>query len=641
MVTDPIITTFATTTFTKMLGNLAASYITKPDRKIGSSEAEIQTDFRDHLKNTFEKCTKIKTILNTNVPAETLSIYVDQRFRFEDEEIDQYDFVSKIKKGGAYIISGTGGGGKSMFMRYLWLSLFEDPAGRIPFFLELRNLNRFTHQVFEDFIYHSIIRSGSNISQKNFHQALKNGDFVLFLDGFDEINFERRTHFEEMIIDLQEQNPEITIVVTSRPDERFSGWTQFSVVDVLPLSLGQTKNLIKRAPYDEDQKKFFLSRLDKIYKQYTDFLSNPLLAYMMLVTFAFNPDIPNKMFPFYEQAFEALYHRHDLTKGYRRKFHCEIEKQKFIRLLSFFCLKSYYDQNYEFTIFDLSEIIDDVKKIEKIEVNTNDFIKDLIESVCIIKLEGLTYTFTHRSFQEYFAAYCISRVAIRNVDHIFSEFSNRYSDSVLKMVYDINADVLREKYIIPNARKYSKFIDRKSDRGIYESFAERCGAVFTVRVFEEKYRKGRPSSIPLDELEDSISISLSLSGEMQSFYENICRIRSGSDSAIENQPGDRQLDDVRFAKFLVQKFQKLIPFECNISTENNLKKVTIFHYSMRGRQKFDKEKFLEFDQKEILREFHKTRMHRYLIEESKRFISSVREERDAYHNVSSAFSDLF
>ena len=37
------------------------------------------------------------------------------------------------------------------------------------------------------------------------------------------------------------------------------------------------------------------------------------------------------------------------------------------------------------------------------------FLRDLLKSVCVMQIEGVEYTFTHRSFQEYFAAYFISR----------------------------------------------------------------------------------------------------------------------------------------------------------------------------------------------------------------------------------------
>lgn len=630
MAVEGLLQTIALQGFSGMLGNLASSYVDQRNRKIIASKEEIKTDLMDHVNNTFLKCTKVKTILNTNTPANTLEIYVDQRFRHDNKTVDQYDLVERIKKGGAYVITGTGGGGKSMFMRYLWLSFFENPLGRIPFFLELRNLNRLTHENFEDFIYHSIIKAGSRISQSNFREALKGGEFVLFLDGFDEINFDRRDAIQSMILDLQEHNPSLTIVVTSRPDERFIGWPQFDVIDVLPLTLKQTTTLIERAPYDDEQKALFLYKLKSLYEIHKDFLSNPLLAYMMLVTFSFNPDIPHKMFLFYEQAFEALYHRHDLTKSYRRKFHSDLSKQDFIRLVSFFCLKTYYDQDFEFNHDSIVKSIDEVKEIESINVDSEKFLKDMIESVCLLKIEGLTYTFTHRSFQEYLSAYCIARVAIRNVEKIFSIFSRRYSDSVMTMVYDINPDLFREKYIIPLAKKYESFISRKTNRRIYESFAERTGATFFIRYNRRPAKKN-----PRMERHRDFTIHLGYDGEMESFYQNIRKLFIPS-----NLSKDRSSLDELMLNELIKKYGQYFPIEFAFTVKEGTIDVSCGRPTVGGTADIC-HNTIPINKNECIALFRRSGMYEFLCDEAAAFISRVKEETAAYKKVSTAFNSLF
>jgi hypothetical protein len=44
------------------------------------------------------------------------------------------------------------------------------------------------------------------------------------------------------------------------------------------------------------------------------------------------------------------------------------------------------------------------KKLTDISVNENDFIRDITTSTSLMILEGNTYRFAHRSFQEYFCA---------------------------------------------------------------------------------------------------------------------------------------------------------------------------------------------------------------------------------------------
>lgn len=472
--------------FGGLLTNLATTYIQGKNRKLSATTEVLKRDLGDHLDVTFQKCMNVKTILNGDVTSNTLQIYVDQYFKLSGNTIDQYTMIESIRSGESVIIIGEGGGGKSMFMRYLWLSYFEKSDGKIPFFLELRNLNHLSHERLSDFVFHSIIKSGSTIRQVEFNESVKAGEFVLFLDGFDEINFEQRDKVQRMILDLREQNPKLTIVVTSRSDERFIGWDGFLQAKVQPLKQTESKLLIERADYSPDLKRKFLAKFEILFEQHKDFLSNPLLAYMMLVTFSYNPDIPRRMFLFYEQSFEALYHRHDLSKGYKRKFHCNLDKYDFIRIVSYFCLKTYYDEDVEFTKMELFEAIEAVKKIESASISSEALINDLVQSVCLLKIEGLTYTFTHRSFQEYFAAYCISRVASRNIDQLFSRFSQRYSDRVLPMVSDINPELFREKFLLPNRDKFSDFFLPQGDVDAAYSLASFIGAEFRVSAINTR-----------------------------------------------------------------------------------------------------------------------------------------------------------
>lgn len=178
--------------FGGLLANLLTKYVSNESRSIKKDVNEIRQSLDAHLEATFIKCTKVKTILNGDKTADTLSIYVDQNFKFDGQEIDQYEFIDHIRDGNSTIIQGVGGGGKSMFIRYLWLSYFEKSDGKIPLLIELRNLNKFSHDSMEDFIFYSIVKIGTKVTQGEVNGGLSRGEFVIFLDGFDEVNFDRR-----------------------------------------------------------------------------------------------------------------------------------------------------------------------------------------------------------------------------------------------------------------------------------------------------------------------------------------------------------------------------------------------------------------------------------------------------------------
>jgi ATPase subunit of ABC transporter with duplicated ATPase domains len=133
--------TVATKTFAGLAADLAKMVLREAAAPLRRTYEAITTNFEPHLQATFIKCTKIKTLLNREAPVELLSQYVNLKFSSDHKNFDDYDVISKIRREHRVVISGTAGTGKTIFMKYLWLSLFEDSQGRIPVFIELRRLN--------------------------------------------------------------------------------------------------------------------------------------------------------------------------------------------------------------------------------------------------------------------------------------------------------------------------------------------------------------------------------------------------------------------------------------------------------------------------------------------------------------------
>ena len=80
--------------------------------------------------------------------------------------------------------------------------------------------------------------------------------------------------------------------------------------------------------------------------------------------------------------------------------------EDFKLIFAYFCLKSYFAGDTEFTEVKLRQYIELCKaKFPNISFKTDDFLTDLTQSVCMLVKEGINYRFTHRSFQEYFAAW--------------------------------------------------------------------------------------------------------------------------------------------------------------------------------------------------------------------------------------------
>jgi hypothetical protein len=175
----------------------------------------------------------------------------------------------------------------------------------------------------------------------------------------------------------------------------------------------------------------------------------------MLMTFDQFAHIPDKIHIFYEQAFETLFFRHDASKqsAFRRKMYTDIAINDFKNCLSAISVSSYNKEKYLFTESEILDYIRTAMKFEKMDVDVRGYLRDLLESVCILQRDGLFITFSHRSFQEYFAASFIARSPSIPIAPLLDRFSDRISDSVIAMAFDMNRPLVERDWVLPKIKE--------------------------------------------------------------------------------------------------------------------------------------------------------------------------------------------
>ena len=544
----------------ELVDKLANNFIDRAIAKNQDKAKIVATNLAPHIDATFNKCRTIKTLLNPNSPSEFLEIYSTQRFHCNGTNFDHYSLVETfVSDNQNFILTGTGGSGKSMFTRYLWLSLFGNSNGRYPLYIELRHLNILSSDNLLSYIFHTVISGSSHVNDDDFYSFFLNGDFILILDGFDEVSHQIRDSVQRQIMALVENYPKTKVFLTSRPDGRFQSWTTFHVVNVLPQTKEDVLELVSKSDFDADVKKSFSSQIEKgtLFRKHNSFLTNPLLSSMMLLTYSHNFDIPDKMHLFYQQAYNALYQRHDNLKpgGFKRDFHCKISEDSFKRTFAYFCLLSYYDQVFSFDRDKAIRYISLAIKAENLDIDAGKFLDDLCESVCMLTIEGLEYTFSHRSFQEYFAAYCLAYVTQKSFAAFCIRFSKRINDQALILLSDMNPELIRRSYIIPTSDQFRKELQIEKSRKSVERFYESCGKIFriTFRKIKDNTSKngktvrGRETAL-IDltgnsQLYDFVSLLERLAGKNEvEMAEKLERMRRDENSSINIR------DLLRFAK---------------------------------------------------------------------------------------------
>jgi len=185
----------------------------------------------------------------------------------------------------------------------------------------------------------------------------------------------------------------------------------------------------------------------------------------MLLTFNNNAAIPDKLNDFYDQAFATLFNMHDATKdAYVRDIRTQLGCEDFKLVFSYICFKSYFSSEYEFTELRIREYISMAKeKYSTFRFTVDEFLDDLISSVCMIVKDGLNYHFAHRSFQEYFAAWYTCKLTdniqsklLSNwlkesdtaiTDSYFTMLFNMQSEKVNKIIFSPILGQIKKKYV--------------------------------------------------------------------------------------------------------------------------------------------------------------------------------------------------
>lgn len=458
--------------YTELAGDLIARTATglfsviAENAKNATDAARLKfTDvFRKYLDTSMEKYGKIKTLLYRDTPVPLYSIYVPLDLKSAKITINNAGINDVLKFAKHVIVTGTGGGGKSTLMRHLFLDAIKHGM-QIPVFVELRNLNESDRSLAEE-VFETLKRFGFPLDRPAFDRALSAGCFVLFFDGFDEVLQDKRKSIRDEILNIAVQFDKNAIVVSSRPDEDFVSWSGFSELGVRPLNKHQAIELIDRINYDVDVKAKFLKDLQAtLFDQHKSFASIPLLLTIMLMTYANNAEVPAKRHLFYSQAFDTLWNHHDAIKGaFRRERYTSLAMDDFVHILSHLCAQTYLAQEFTFTRNQLIDYISRARRAVGISFSDDAFLQDLTTSICFIIQDGLLYTFSHRSFQEYYTAVFLSRIPAASRSKMWSTLLSRgVHELVLSMLIEISPQLVEEEFLIPSLSELKKELEIVGD----------------------------------------------------------------------------------------------------------------------------------------------------------------------------------
>lgn len=475
---------------------------------------KLKMAYKSYLSKTREKYSKSKSFFIRNESIDLYSYYIPTGIQCGKHSISMPKFSSCTSESNRIIITGTGGSGKSVLMRHLFLDCISQ-KNYVPIMIELRDLNTGVMSL-DEIVIEMLEMYGFETSAEYVSKAKAEGHFCFFFDGYDEVNHTIRKKLIKQISKLSNKYSDCPIFISSRPDEVFNGIEDFRIYRVLPLDLESASSLVKKLPFDAGVKeKFSNALLEGLFEKHKSFLSNPLLLSIMLLTYGENAEIPSKLSIFYNQAFEALFQRHDANKGgYNRDRSTSLDIQDFSRVFSLFSLQTYEKRAFKMPRTDCLEYISKAGGNLKEKFSSEDYLSDLLSAACLLIEDGLEIAYSHRSFQEYFVALHISLAAPDIQDQLVNRYwKNMTSDNVIYLLSEINPELIERVLIIPKLESLFREIKVKNKVGITHA------AKYLKKVYKSLNIDEENLSASMDGIDANVSAIVHLAIHQSGLYE--------------------------------------------------------------------------------------------------------------------------
>ena len=262
------------------------------DSRLGSRVVDTLLD--TYLKRLLRRISGITTIVFPQQVLPLTAIYepltLSEKFSDERQEPSRFS-VAALDNGRSCVIVDSAGMGKSTFVKHLVLELLNSTT-KIPMFLELRRIS--DSETILGKLCSEIDETNTDVDERLLTKLFEDGNFVIILDGYDELPENLRRRIGEEITRLAVVSNKNSIVLTARPEVSLPDISDSKVYRINPLNRYQATSLLRRydaiASIDVGEK--LIEQLDSVNEE---FLQTPLLMVLLYRTYGFNQSIATRI----------------------------------------------------------------------------------------------------------------------------------------------------------------------------------------------------------------------------------------------------------------------------------------------------------------------------------------------------------
>lgn len=448
----------------------------------------ISTDSRiKDIRKSISSVQKVKTMWRIDKETKLLTFYYPSKLVI-DSAIRTINSLSDVSVTERFVIQGTVGQGKSIFLRYLCIQELMK-GQRIPVFVELRRYQRQT--LFQEFIINAIALYGIPCDEAVFDYLARSGKMVLLLDAFDEVDPDAVTGVLQEVELLAQRFPALQIVITSRPVSGIEQSPHFRVYQLAPLRPEDHKPFLEKI-IEEKNKGRVAEILQAINSgnEIRSLLQTPLLMTLLVIVHSATQSVPSSLPEFYEELFHTLLTRHDKTKpGFRRKRATGLGDSDLRKLFEAFCFVARQKNQLVLKEVALSGLVDSACSLTGISCTSDAFSNDITKVACLMQQEGFEYHFIHKSVVEFHAACFVSHGGELIAQKFYSSMENKWAKWAQELEFLSQIDKVRysKYFLIPSALRSFEIIGVVEDGGdLTDAGVEKIFNLFSIGIQKEK-----------------------------------------------------------------------------------------------------------------------------------------------------------